>query len=249
MDELRRVTEINRRQRHDNDHLGQRVPQHRLPPAEVEYRALEYRRPQCAGQIAAARDQRQRRTAPAIEPAADIDVERCIDAAEADQADEQPVSDPERPGRSERRYREPKGDHQRTEYHGPARADPIRQPPHQNPAGAGPEPGQRARERRNRARAADFGSDVLERHRDNPRRAERHRHDAQGDRGNDPGRTAFDGGRGRMQHQCEPGFPLLPSAEDSTTRAVGRAAPHMALQRLGCAHRSREYLHNDAKPT
>jgi len=54
------VAEINCRQRHDDDDLGHRVPQHRLPPAESGDGALEHRRPQRAGEIAAARDQRQR---------------------------------------------------------------------------------------------------------------------------------------------------------------------------------------------
>jgi hypothetical protein len=52
---------------------------------------------------------------------------------------------------------------------------------------------------------------------------------------------------GECSIKCEPGFLLLQSAEDSTTRAVGRAAPHIALQRSGCAHRSREYAGNDAE--
>ena len=65
----------------------------------IRDRARENRRPERAGEIAAARNQRQRRAAPAVEPAADIDIERRIDAAETDQADEQAVADIERPGR------------------------------------------------------------------------------------------------------------------------------------------------------
>src|ERR1035437_8482462 len=88
-------------QRDDDADLESWLPQHGLPPAGIGDHALEHRRPQRAGEIAAARDQRQRRTAPAVEPAADINVHWRIDAAEPDQADEQPVPDPQRPGRAE----------------------------------------------------------------------------------------------------------------------------------------------------
>ena len=49
--------------------------------------------------------------------------------------------------------------------HGPARADAVGDAAHQDAADAGAEPGQRAGERRHRARAADLGGDVLERDR------------------------------------------------------------------------------------
>src|SRR3954467_10589643 len=114
---------------YDND-LGERIPQHRLPPAKTGDDLLEYRRPHRSGEIGSARDQRQRRAAPAVEPAADIDVQRSIDAADTDQADEESMADPERPWRPEGRNQEAKADHQRAQDHGPARADPIGQSRH-----------------------------------------------------------------------------------------------------------------------
>src|SRR5262249_15851914 len=84
-----------------------------LPPARVGHRALEDRRPDRAGEIAAARNQRERRAAPAIEPAADIDVERRVHAADAEKADEQPLPDIELPGRAAGRQRKPDADHHR----------------------------------------------------------------------------------------------------------------------------------------
>ena len=54
-------------------------------------------RPDEAGEIAAARDQRQRRAAAAVEPAADIDIERRVEAGIAEQAHEQAVAEPELP--------------------------------------------------------------------------------------------------------------------------------------------------------
>ena len=108
-----RLAEIDRGKRHDDNDLGAGVPQHRLPPAEIGDRLLEYGRPHRAGEIGAARDQRQRRTAPSVEPAADINVQGSIDAADPDQADKQSVADPQRPGRPEGRNREPEADHQR----------------------------------------------------------------------------------------------------------------------------------------
>src|SRR4051812_24691087 len=95
---------------YDND-LGERVPQHRLPPAKTGDDLLEYWRPHRSGEIGAARDQRQRRAAPAVEPAADIDVQGCIDAADSDQADEQSVAYPQRPRRPEG------GNYQAKAYH------------------------------------------------------------------------------------------------------------------------------------
>ena len=75
----------------------------------------------------------------------------------------------------------PDADHQRAEHHGPARADAVGDAAHHDAADAGAEPGERDGERRDRARAADFGGDVFQRHRGDPGGAERHRHDAQRD--------------------------------------------------------------------
>ena len=77
------------------------VGHHRGAPAVIGDRALEDRRPHRAGEIEPARDQRQRRAAAAVEPAADIDIERRIEAGIAEQADEQAVTEIELPGLAE----------------------------------------------------------------------------------------------------------------------------------------------------
>ena len=77
--------------------------QHGGLPAEFGDAALEHRRPDDAGDILAGRDQGDRRAAPAVEPAADIDQERRIDAAVAQESDHQPLADIEGPDRAERR--------------------------------------------------------------------------------------------------------------------------------------------------
>src|SRR6516225_7097247 len=100
MDHFRRPREVQRGHRHNDNDLGKRIPQHRLPPAERRDHAFKQRRPQRAGQVAAARNQGQCRAAPAIEPAADIYVHRRINAAEPVQADEKSMPDPQWPGRA-----------------------------------------------------------------------------------------------------------------------------------------------------
>ena len=64
-----------------------------------------------AGDVLAGRDQGDRRAAPAIEPAADIDQQRGIDAAIAQQADHQSLADIERPDRTQRGKRQAAGHH------------------------------------------------------------------------------------------------------------------------------------------
>ena len=65
------------------------------PAVGVDH-ALEDRRPGGARDVLPARDQRERRAAPPVEPAADIDVERRVQPGIADQADEHAVADIER---------------------------------------------------------------------------------------------------------------------------------------------------------
>ena len=108
---LGRRAQIDDGERHHDGDLEYRVEQHRLAPAHARYRCREDERPHRAGEIASARDQRQRRAAAAIEPAADIDVHRCVDAAEAQQADEQAVPDQQRPCRPKRGDRKADRDH------------------------------------------------------------------------------------------------------------------------------------------
>ena len=69
-----------------------------VAPAIGGDRALEDRRPERAGDVLPARDQRERRAAPPVEPAADIDVERRVQPGIAEQPDEQAVAEIERPG-------------------------------------------------------------------------------------------------------------------------------------------------------
>src|SRR6185437_12177041 len=94
LNRLRRMREKYGNQRNNDQALEQSVPQHRLAPADIGDGTLEDRWPQRAREIVAARNQRQRRSASAVEPAADINVERRVDAAEPDHADEQPVPNP-----------------------------------------------------------------------------------------------------------------------------------------------------------
>ena len=96
--------------RQDRDQHDHGVGQHDGLPAELGDAALEQRRPDDAGDVLAGRDQGDRRAAPAIEPAADIDQQRGIDAAIAEQAR------PSAPGR----HRAPRSD--------PARTAPGRRP-------------------------------------------------------------------------------------------------------------------------
>src|SRR6185437_9706062 len=71
-----------------------RVPQHGLAPSDHGNGALEHRWPHRARKVTAAGDQGERGTAPSVEPAADVDVHRRIDAAEADHSDKHTVTDP-----------------------------------------------------------------------------------------------------------------------------------------------------------
>ena len=97
------------RQRHDQRDLEHRVADHGPAPAEVGDGALEDRRPHEAGEIAAARDQRQRRAAPPVEPLADIDIERRVEPGVAEQAHEQAVPDLELPRLAAGRDQQPDG--------------------------------------------------------------------------------------------------------------------------------------------
>ena len=82
------------------DKLQDREADHGPAPAEVRDRTLEDGRPDEAGEIAAAGNQRQRRAAAAVEPAADIDEQRRVQSGVAEQAHEQAVADVELPRRA-----------------------------------------------------------------------------------------------------------------------------------------------------
>ena len=182
----RRLLQKYRCGRRDDEKLESGVIQHGMPPAGIGDRAREYRRPDRAGEISAARNQGQRRTAAAVEPAADIDIGRGVDAADADQADEQTVADIKRPRWTQSRQRQPDRDHRCAEHHRPAHADPLGDPAHEDAADAGADPHQRAGKGRNRALAVDLGGDVLERDDGDPWRAKGNRHDHKDHAGDDP---------------------------------------------------------------
>ena len=103
MHRLRRRPQRNDCHGHDQKEFEAREIQHCFAPAEIGDGAREDRRPERAGEIGAARNQRQRRAAPAVEPLADINIERRIDAADAEEPDEQAVADIKRPGKRQSR--------------------------------------------------------------------------------------------------------------------------------------------------
>ena len=164
-------------QRQRNDHGGDEhaIGDHGRLPAEVGDRALEDRRPDRAGEIEPARQQRERRAAAAIEPAADIDIERRVEPGIAEQPDEQAVAEIELPGLAERRDQSPMQTDTAPKITVAADAVALRERPHHQAADGAAEPGERACERRRRARAAEIGGDRLQADRHDPQRAERRR--------------------------------------------------------------------------
>ena len=169
------VLQEDHRQRNDHDGREHAVGHHGGPPAEDGDRALEDRRPDRAGEIEPARQQRERRAAAAVEPVADIDIERRVEAGGAEQADEDAVAEIELPEFAEGRNPEPDADRHGAEDHRLADAVARRQRPHHQAAERASEPGERACQRRLRARAAEIGGHRLQADRHDPQRAERHR--------------------------------------------------------------------------
>src|SRR5712671_7814402 len=92
------MVEEDRRHRDDQHDLEQAIIEHGLAPSRIGDGALEYRRPDGAGQIAAARDQRERRAAAAIEPPAHIDVEWRVHTPDAEKSHKQALTNIEVPG-------------------------------------------------------------------------------------------------------------------------------------------------------
>ena len=190
--QLRRRAQEGNGQRHHYDDFDEPIIKHGLPPARVRDRALEDRRPDRPREVAAARDQRERRAAAAVEPAAHIDIERRVHAADAEETHEQRLAEVELPTRAAGRERKAHRDHQRTENDGPAHPDAFGDDAHDDAAGAIADPGQRTRQGRYRAQAAGFRGNRLERDNRDPGRAERQRQDHQRDRRDHPGRFGFD---------------------------------------------------------
>ncbi len=116
--------------RHDQERSQYAVAHHGLLPAVGGDRALEQEWPRGAGHVLAAGDQGQRGAAAALEPARDIDVERGVDGAVAEQPDEKPVPNVELPGRSSRCEGETGAYHEGAADHRQPDADAIGEPPH-----------------------------------------------------------------------------------------------------------------------
>ena len=155
------AAEEHQRQGHDHHNQERSVQQHGRAPAEGGHGAFEQRRPQCAREIAAARNQRQRRTAAAVEPVADVDVHRRIDGADAEQPYEERMADPERSGRAQGRDRKADADHHRAEDDGRPHAEAVGDASHEHAADARPEPGQRCCECGNGPRPAYLRCDSV----------------------------------------------------------------------------------------
>jgi hypothetical protein len=140
------------------------------------------------------RDQRQRRAAPAVEPAADIDDQRRIQRAVAEETDQHGVTDQHRPEIAGRRDGEAERDHRRAEHDRCPNADALGDLPHENAAEPGAEPRQRADERHELALRAEILGDRLQPDDGEQRRSIRDRQQRQDQPGRDPGIARFDAG-------------------------------------------------------
>ena len=194
--QLRRRAQKHRRQRDDHHNLEQAIVEHGLTPAGVRDGALENRRPERTGDIGAARNQRERRAAAAVKPAADIDVERRVHAADAKKAYEQALANIKLPGLAAGRQGKPDANHHRPENDRRAHPSAFGDIAHDDAAGPEAGPSERGCQSRHRTQAAKFSGDRLERNNRDPRRTERHRQDHQHHCRNGPRRPGLDGGHG-----------------------------------------------------
>ncbi len=176
----------------ERHHSGKQ--QHGRPPAEQSNDALKHRRPYGARHKLTACDQRQRGATPAVEPVADINVARRIDAGIAEKADEQAVAQPEPPAVVAGGNHEADGDHQCAERHGPLHADAVGDAAHGDASARRSEPRQGIGQCRNRARAAQFSGDLLQRDDCDEGSAVGNRHDAEGGECHQPRGACFDTG-------------------------------------------------------
>ena len=129
--------------------------EHGRAPPEARDAERDQRGPKRAGDVLAARHQRDCRPAPAIEPARDVDDERDIDGSSAEQTQQQTVPDEQLPRPAERGEREPRADHDRPEDDGRANADALGDPTECQRPRPGAEPCQRVRKRGNGSRATE----------------------------------------------------------------------------------------------
>jgi len=169
------------------EELADPEPEHGRPPAGRGDDALEDRRPDRACHISAARNERERRAAMAVEPAADINVERRVHAADAKKSHQQALSEIKLPRARANGKRKAGANHDRAEDDGEPGACPLCHPAHHHTTGGEADPGQRACQGRHTAQSAVFRGDSLERDDENPGRAEGQRQDEEHDGGNDPG--------------------------------------------------------------
>jgi hypothetical protein len=161
--------------RQDEQQDDTAIGQHRDLPADSVDGALEQRRPRHTGDVLAGGDQRDRGSTPTIEPAADIDQQRRIDAAIAQQADHQAMADIERPDRADRTQRQTTGDHAGADDDGGAHTDAIGEPAHEDATGARADPDQGACERQHRTAGAERVLHRLHADHDQQRRTVRNR--------------------------------------------------------------------------
>ncbi len=184
---------------------------HGLPPAVDGNHALEDGRPDRPGDVLAAGDQRERRAAPHLEPAGDIDVERRVDGGVAEQAHEQAMADIELPGLSARRQHQPNAHHDGAQHDHAPHAEPVGEPAHGQSADAGPDHAEGKGGRRDGAVAAEIGCDGL-----------------QGD-GHDQGCGKADGRNGEGRNGDLPSFPAVDLAAHCVilVSALGRCCPKM----------------------
>jgi hypothetical protein len=184
--QLGRLPQENCRKRSNDDKLEEPEKDHGLPPAGIGDGALEQRRPDRACHVGAARNQRERRAAVAIEPAAHINIERRVHAADTEKSHEQALPHIELPGLAAGGEHQPRANHRGTENDDPSHPHPFRDRPHHNAARAQSDPRERARQGWDRAQSAGFRRDQLERDDDDPGSAERQRQDNQHHARNDP---------------------------------------------------------------
>ena len=202
--QLGRIAQDQQCKRNDHDEDRGREDQHGFAPTELGDAALEQRRPDRAGNVLTAGDQGERGASMAVEPAADIDVAWGVDAADAEQADEQAVAEPQAPHAVAGGDHETDTDHRGPECHGPSGADTLCDAAHGDAADGRAEPRQRVAERGDRPRAAEFGGDLLQGHHRDEGRAERERHHRQNSKGDEPGGACLDAGHGKVRRRIPP---------------------------------------------
>ena len=144
-----RRTQVDGGERHNDRQFDKPVGQHRVMPSHrrdgsARRSAARSRPPhRLPLEISA-----KRGAAPPVEPSAHIDVERCVDAAIAEQADKEAMAEKKLPRPAERGDREADADHRGTEHDREPHPDAFGDPPHDDAADADADPAERAGQRR-----------------------------------------------------------------------------------------------------